>query len=220
MRGLFAALRDSRLLVPVRGKTREGVELAVVESPQGTTFHGFTDEQALLAAHPAGAPYITMSMPTLAGVVLEDSTATLVVDPGSADAGRLSRADLELLRDRLIPGPGGSATAAPGESLRVFAWNEPPSSVVRAVRATAPAQRGLQALLLFKGAFAGGEPHAMLAARFANDIGDSERRRALAALSASARPYLETGETFDVVDLSDQLGEAVTSVAQLVWSRS
>lgn len=220
MARLFEALGASRLLVPVQGRTGAAVELAVVVDADGTTFHAFSDEQALLAALGAEAPFVIVDAPALAATALSDPAGTLVVDAGSPTAGRLSRRDLELVRDRLVPGEAGSARAGPGGSLRLFGLSHAPADDLLEVLASAAAsQPGLESLHLFEGSFGEGGRHAMVGVRFAAETADGEQRTALAALSNAARPHVARGQLLDVIALSDELVEPVTAVARLVWTR-
>jgi SseB protein N-terminal domain/SseB protein C-terminal domain len=217
---LFGALGASRLLVPVQGRTREAVELAVVVDADGTTFHAFTDERALLAGLGAEAPYVTMDAPALAAAALSDPAGTVVVDAGSPAAGRLSRRDLELIRDRLVPGEAGSARAQPGGSLRLFGLSQAPADALLEALATAAAsQPALQSLHLFEGSFGGGDRHAMVGVRFAGRPPEDEQRAALAALSNAARPHVARGDLLDVIGLSEEREEPVAAVGKLVWPR-
>jgi hypothetical protein len=220
MARLFEALGASRLLVPVRGRTRAAVELAVVVDADGTTFHAFSDEQALLTALGADAPYVTMDAPALAAAALSDPAGTVVVDAGSPAAGRLSRRDLELIRDRLVPGEAGSARAQPGSSLRLFGLSQAPAdALLDALAMAAASQPGLESLHLFEGSFGAGDRHAMVGARFAGRPSEDEQRAAMAALSNAARPQLGRGELLDVIALGEELEEPVAGVGTLVWPR-
>lgn len=220
MAHLFEALGASRLLVPVQGRTRAAVELAVVVGADGTTFHAFTDERALLAGLGADAPYVTMDAPALAAAALSDPAGTLVVDAGSPAAGRLSRRDLELIRDRMVPGEAGSARAQSGGSLRLFGLSRAPSDTLLDALATAAAsQPGLVSLHLFEGSFGEGDRHTMVGTRFAGRPAEDEVRAALAALSNAARPHLGRGELLDVIALGQEFEEPVAAVGKLVWPR-
>lgn len=218
MARLFEALSASTLLVPVKGQTTEGVELAVAVRSDGSTYLAFSDERTLLTGLEAAASYVTMDAPTLATAVLSDPTGTLVVDAGSPAAGRLSRRDLELLRDRMVPGDEGSTRAQPGGTLRLFGLSrEPADALVDALAAAAPSHPGLESLHLFEGSFAKGDRHRMVGARFAAGTGEDQRRATLAAVSNAARPHLASGELLDVIALSDELEEPVAAVGRLVW---
>jgi type III secretion system (T3SS) SseB-like protein len=217
---LFEALGASRLLVPVKGGTGAAVALAVVVDSHGTTFHAFSDEQALLAALGPGAPYVTMEAPALAAVALSDPAGTLVVDAGRPAAGRLSRRDLELVRDRLVPGEAGSARAQSGGSLRLFGLSGAPSdTLLDALAAAAASQPGLASLHLFEGSLGEGDRHAMVGARFAAETSEDEQRTALAAMSSAARPHVARGELIDVIALSDELVDPVTALGRPIWPR-
>jgi SseB protein N-terminal domain len=217
---LFAAFGESRLLVPVQGRTRAAVELAVVVGDDGTTFHAFSDEQALLTGLAADVPYVTMDAPTLAATVLSDPAGTLVVDAGSPAAGRLSRRDLELIRDRLVPGEAGSARAQPGGSLRLFEPTRPLSDALLDALATAAAsQPVLESLHLFEGSLGGSGRHPMLGVGFAGDPPEDQQREAMAALSNAARPQLAPGDLLDVVALTTELEESVAALGRQVWRR-
>jgi hypothetical protein len=220
MARLFEALGASTLLVPVKGQANEAVELAVAVGSDGTTFYAFSDERALLTGLDAAAHYVTMDAPTLAAAVLSDPAGTLVVDAGNPGAGRLSRRDLELIRDRMVPGEAGSARAQPGGTLRLFALSRAPAdALVAALAAAAASQPSLASLHLFEGSFAEGDRHPMVGARFAGHPGEDEQRAALATLSDAARPHLGGEELLDVIALSEALEEPVAAVGTPVWRR-
>jgi hypothetical protein len=217
---LFEALGASRLLVPVQGRTRAAVELAVVVGDEGTTFYAFTDERALLTGMGADAPYVTMDAPTLAATALSDPAGTLVVDAGSPAAGRLSRRDLELIRDRLVPGEAGSVRAQAGGSLRVFQPSRPlTDALLHALTAAAASQPALESIHLFEGSLGEGDRHSMLGVGFAGDPAEDEQRAAMAALSNAARSELAPGELLDVVAVTKELEEPVAVVGTQVWRR-
>jgi hypothetical protein len=221
MRRLFERLMESRLLVPVRSANEKGVELAVVREPDGgATYHAFTDEGALTALLPLAAPYVTMAAPALAGTVLEEPGATLVVNPAGPDGGRLSRRDLEMVRDRLLPDAEGSLKAPPGGSLRVLELSEePPEELVAALRAAAEPQPGVLELYLFEGDFAGSDRHPFVGVRLDPALDEEERRGALARISEAVRPQLDPGAVLDVVALPEELLEVVTEVGRPIWER-
>lgn len=217
---LFEALGASRLLVPVQGRTRAAVELAVVVRDAGTTFYAFTDERALLTGMRADAPYVTMDAPTLAATALSDPAGTLVVDAGSPAAGRLSRPDLELIRDRLVPGEAGSLRAQAGGSLRLFEPSRPLTDALRNALATAAtSQPAVESVHLFEGSLGEGDRHPMLGVGFAGDPAETEQRAAMAALSGAARAEVAPGDLVDLVALTKELEEPVAVVGMQVWRR-
>ena len=129
---LFAALAESFLLVPVSAAGEQGAELALVREADGRpALHAFTGEAALAAAFPAQSPRVGVTAAKLAEVVLAIPEATLVLDPGSPSAGRLSRRDLELVRERLAPGREGSAPASPSPPRSAAPWQRRRSLLLR-----------------------------------------------------------------------------------------
>lgn len=219
MRALFRALIDSHLLIPVRRADQRGVELAVVEEPDGTTFHAFSSERTLLSALPDGVPYLVLAMPALARMVLDDPSATLVVDPAAPEGGRLNRRDLELLRDRLVPGEGGSAVAAPGGELRVFALSEePPEPLLRALREAAEREPCVEALHLFEGQLGLGERHLFVGVHLAEGTPGESRAPTLATLSEALRGQLSPNAFVDVVALDDEVLDPVRRAARTIWA--
>jgi hypothetical protein len=217
---LFELLGASRLLVPAQGRTRAGVELAVVVGDDGTTFYAFSDERALLTGMGADTPYVTMDAPALAAAALSDPAGTVVVDAGSPVAGRLSRRDLELISDRLVPGEAGSVRAQPGGSLRLFEPSHPiPDALLEALATAAASQPVLESLHLFEGSLGESGRHPMLGVGFAGDPPENQQRDAMAALSKAARPQLSPGELLDLVALTEELEEPVAALGRQVWPR-
>jgi hypothetical protein len=198
--------------VPVLGASEESVDLAVRQEPGGTTFYAFSDESAL----PPGARYVPMPAPVLAGVVLADPGATLVVDPGTADAGRVSRSELELVRDRHVPGSGGVATAAPGAALRVFPLaKEPPAALLAVLREEASRHPGIVSVHLFEGSFTTGERHAFVGVRLAGGLAEHQRVSTLTAIGRAAAGHLAGA---DVAELHGELLGAAAAVGRLVYA--
>jgi type III secretion system (T3SS) SseB-like protein len=218
MRELFEALGESRLLVPVHRGDERGVEIAVMEEPEaGTTFVAFTDPKALAAYAGEDARYIDMDAPRLADVVLSEPSATLVVESGRETSGRLSRADLELLRDRLVP--EGVRTAAPADagSLRLFSLSLPVSdALAEAVARACERQPAVREAYIFEGTFGDGPRHLFLGLRFDPDAGEEEQAAARGALAEAARPALGPGEPLDVVGLLPAMLEPVAELGRRV----
>jgi len=217
---LFAALAESFLLVPVSAAGEQGAELALVREADGRpALHAFTGEAALAAAFPAQSPRVGVTAAKLAEVVLAIPEATLVLDPGSPSAGRLSRRDLELVRERLAPGREGSA-ALPRGSLGVLGPGEPlPAALRRALAEAALAASEVFALYAFEGVLGEGERHRLVGARLDPLRPEGERRRALRELSEAARAHLPAGATLDLIALTPALLEPVAEAGELLWER-
>lgn len=218
MRELFEALGESRLLLPVHGEDEQGVEIAVMEEPgAGTTFVAFTDPKALTAYAGEDARHIEMDARRLADVVLNEPSATLVVESGRETSGRLSRADLELLRDRLVPDAAGTATPADDSSLRLFSLSLPVSDTLTEVVARAcERQPAVQEAYLFEGAFGDGPRHLLLGLRFDPETSDEEQAAARRAMAEAVRPALGPGEPLDVAGLLPGMLEPVAALGRRV----
>jgi hypothetical protein len=216
---LFEALGGSRLLVPVHGEDDRGVELAVMEQPDGsTTFVAFTDLKALVAHAGEDAQYVEMDARDLAAVVLDEPSATLVVESGRETGGLLSRPDLALLRDRLVPREDGTATPAEGGSLRLFQLLLPvPPELGQVVARACDRQPGVEEAYLFEGAFGEGARHLFLGLRFDPRSGDEEQAAGRHALAEAARPALGPGQPLDVVGLLPDMLEPVAELGRRIW---
>jgi hypothetical protein len=219
MRELFEALGESRLLVPVHGEDDRGVELAVMEQPDGsTTFVAFTDLNALVAHAGEDARYVEMDARELAAVVLDDPSATLVVESGRETGGLLSRPDLALLRDRLVPREDGTATPAEGGSLRLFPLSLPvPGGLEQVIARACDRQPGVEEAYLFEGSFGEGPRHLFLGLRFDPGSGDEQQAAGRHALAEVARPALGPGAPLDVVGLLPSMFEPVAELGRRVW---
>jgi hypothetical protein len=219
MRELFEALGDSRLLVPVHGEGDRGVELAVMEQPDGsTTFVAFTDLKALVAHAGEDVRYVEMDARELAAVVLDEPTATLVVESGRETGGLLSRPDLTLLRDRLVPREDGTATPAEGGSLRLFPLSLLiPDGLEQVIARACDRQPGVEEAYLFEGAFGAGPRRLFLGLRFGPRSGDEEQAAGRHALAEAARPALGPGEPLDVVGLLPDMLEPVAELGRRIW---
>jgi len=217
---LFAALAESLLLVPVSAAGEQGAELALVREADGRlALHAFTGEAALAAALPAQSPRVGVAAAKLAEVVLAIPEATLLLDPGSATAGRLSRRDLGLVREALVPGPEGSA-AVPAGSLVALAPAEPlPRALICALAEAALDAREVLALYAFEAALGEGERHPLVGVRLDPWRPKGEHRRALWALSEAARAHLPAEATLDLVALAPAMLEPVAEAGELLWER-
>jgi hypothetical protein len=219
MRELFEALGESRLVVPVHGGDDRGVEIAVMEQPDGTTtFVAFTDPKALAAYAGEEARYVDMDSRELAGLVLSEPSATLLVESGRETGGRLSRRDLELLRDRMVPSDTGTATPAEDGALRLFSLSLSVSGdLTRAVARESERQPAVQEAYLFEGAFGAGPRHLLLGLRLDPEASDEEQAAARTALAEAARPALGPGEPLDVVGLLPEMLEPVAALGRRAW---
>lgn len=221
VRALFSALGESRLLVPIRGTSEEGAELAIVQEAEGRpAVHAFTDEATLGAVLAPDTRYVVVAAPKLAATVLAIPEATLVIDPGSPEGGRLSPQDLELVRERLSPGREDSAAVPADDSLRVLdRVDSLPDALLTALREAAAGILGVLALYVFEGALGEGERHPFVGARLDPFGPESEHRRTLAALSEAARTALPAETKLDLISLTPGMLEPVAATGELVWER-
>ena len=217
---LFAALAESFLLVPVTAAGEQGAELALVREADGrAALHAFTDEAALAAALPAQSPRVGVAAAKLAEVVLAIPEATLVLDPGSPSAGRLSRRDLELVRERLAPGPERSAALAAGALVPLAPAEPLPGALICALEEAALAASEVLALYAFDGVLGEGGRHPLVGARLDPWRPGGERRRALRELTEAARAHLPAEATLDLIALTPALLEPVARAGELLWER-
>jgi hypothetical protein len=219
MRELFDALGQSRLVLPVRGGGDKGVEIAVMEQPDGaTTFVAFTDPKALAAFAGEDARYVDMDARQLADVVLSDPSATLLVESGRETGGRLSRGDLQLLRDRLAPRDSHTFAPTDDGGLRLFNLSLPVSdALVQAVVQDCERHPAVREAYICEGAFGDGPRHLLLGLRFDPAAEDDEQAAARSALAAAAQPALGPGELLDVIGLLPAMLEPVTALCRRVW---
>lgn len=222
MRDLFAALIASLVVVPVRGETENGVELAVVEGGDATTyFHAFTDASALEAFAGGSVRYVAMGAPGLAATVLSDPTATLLINAAGPDGGQLSRRDLEFVRDGLVPGFDQPARTTSETSLRIFTLSEdPPEGLVTALRATGERLPAVLALHGFEGALGAGDRHLFVGADFDHRTPDEQRQGCLSELSAAARPHVPADDHMDFIALPPEYADPVAAAGRLLWARN
>lgn len=217
---LFRALAESLLLVPVRAASEQGAELAVVSEVHGRpALHAFTHLGAVEALLARETPTVAIQAPRLARTALSIADATLLIDPGSPVAGRLSRRDLELLRDRLAPGPEGLAVPLPGAGMRLFAAEWLTAELSRALRGAAAGIPSILALHAFEGAFAEGERHPLLGVELDPARAAGERRQALASLSQAARAQLPPDTTLDVAELTPAMLDQLDALGEPLWRR-
>jgi len=217
---LFTALAESAVLVPIAAASEQGVELLEVREADGRpAFHAFTDEAALTGALSPDTPRVAVAAAKLAEVVLGVPGATLVLDPGSAAAGRLSRRDLELVRERLAPGPERSAALAAGALVPLAPAEPLPGALICALEEAALAASEVLALYAFDGVLGEGGRHPLVGARLDPWRPGGERRRALRELTEAARAHLPAEATLDLIALTPALLEPVARAGELLWER-
>jgi len=218
---LFAVLSASEVVVPVRGEGPEGPELAVQEDTDGAvTFFAFSDVQAMRAAAPSETPHVTMSSPVLARTVLAEPRATLVVDAGESHAGRLSRPQLEALRDGLSPTSEETAETTENSDLRLFPLqSELAEPLVAAVRDAAASEEAVHAVHAFEGSFRSGVRHRFLGVAFIPGADPSSREPALRAMVEVSRPHLAPEEPIDIIALEGEVVDPALAAGQLLWQR-
>ena len=221
---LFNALTGSVLLVPVRTKNDEpvendaGVEIAAHRDKTGVTYFGYTDLRELGAATGPSGPYVAMEAPVLARTVLEDPEGTLVINSASADAGRLSRRDLEVLADRIVPQEGGRSVGSRDGTLRIFPLTSAPSpTFVSALADVGRALPAIRSIDLFEGALGEGTRHLFVGVAIDPSASDEDVRATMGKVAEALSRLLPRNERADVIRLQGSIAERAAAVCTPVF---
>jgi hypothetical protein len=228
----YRILRDATLIVPSPGLeaqlpmdrhlTAEGevkVHLIGMDAPDGSrAIVAFTSEAALLRWRPVGCPSLGLGMKDLAGLVLRNDGATLILNPKGPAGGLVTRAELATFAEGRAPSAGPAVELVPATRMQVRELPQPlPDKVAAAVRDACAAEPAV-ALVHAAEIHIGGGP-ARLLLGFALDPGTDPGKVLPRLLEDIAARAGDTGAEAIVLDGST-LAERVRALAPPVYRRN
>lgn len=156
---LFGLLLDARLIVatrdappaPVRRVTEseEPLSVRMHQDEDGDLMPLFTSVATLQEWLPQGSGYAVIAAPVLFQMATANTTARIVIDPGSSTQGILTRFEIATLASGRLP-LGGSERVAAGTEVDIGPpTTRPPDDVVHALRDELAATPAAQAAWLF-----------------------------------------------------------------------
>ncbi|MCJ7549303.1 MAG: SseB family protein [Anaerolineae bacterium] len=172
----------------------------------GIVMIAFTDEDAALAWEPEGLPYIGLRGLDLLLIAAENEVAEIVLNPGSANAYRLSQGDILALAQRRMPdattehnragAEGAMVLIGPPEEIPPEAWQE----AFTAILSNYPS---ITSAYLFQLHIAPQGPRHVIGLALVTGMAADAQDRVLTALLSEVEEQLPQGLVLELVLLDD-----------------
>ena len=193
---LFRRLRDSTLVVappeapPTTGMRRAGegdhLRLVTLEDEEGSMLPVFTSVDTLLEWRASGGGYAALPARSLFEMAASTSTSKLLINPGSATGGIVTRQDLDALARGRLP-LGSTEVIAEETQVRIGRPAHPPSAeVLQAVRQALAAEQRCVAGWLFLMQRGATDPELMVGVELAPGVVGESERAAMRAIAEGA----------------------------------
>jgi len=172
----------------------------------GIVMIAFTDEDAALAWEPEGLPYIGLRGLDLLLIAAENEVAEIVLNPGSANAYRLSQGDILALAQQRMPDQSTEHSRAGAESAMVLIGppeEMPPEPWQEAFTAILSNCPSIASAYLFQLHIAPQGPRHVIGLALATGMAADAQDRVLTALLSEVEEQLPQGLVLDIVLLDD-----------------
>ena len=236
---LYTALLASELfLVSMPGENSEALpagevtlqegqqlSLATIRDPEGRTFlPAFTDVDRLSTSLPAGEKtrYVRINTAAVCRMFLQGEGEGIVINPGQAPSGVVSRSEAQLLATGTVPHVDENGQiAAPMQMRVVIAKPETPpaQSLVDAVMSEAPKHAIVREVHVFKGNVEGQPPRLILGLSVDDGLTPEQMQPAFEAVGQAAYDARGDTEDFDMMPLNDQMLEAIRPLEVVIYLR-
>jgi hypothetical protein len=242
---VYEALLGSMLLVPVpeipadlsglgpglhTATSKTQIQLRrVIDRNQIPITTAFTDLEALKNWDP-NTPYLGLNAPDLFRLVMGTDIQEVAINPFDPvrkmirAGGRVTRAELELLANRVVPGSAESKTVQfqlrANEKVLIGRPASPPSPAVEELlRSTAAAFAAIAELYVFQMATQAGPSHTVIGISLGEDVSREQQDEIARSLGASVQAELKGGQSLDFMFLRGAMREQIRKLGALIFRR-
>ena len=242
---VYEALLGSMLLVPVpeipadlsglgpglhTATSKTLIQLRrITDRNQTQVTTAFTDLEALRNWDP-NTPYLGLNAPDLFRLVMGTDIQEVAINPFDPirkmirPGGRVTRAELELLAKRIVPGSPESKTAQfqlkANEKVLIGRPANPPSpAVAELLRSTAASLPSISELYVFQMATQAGSSHTVIGINVSEDVSREQQDEIARSLGASVQAELKTGQSLDFMFLRGAMREQIRGLGALIFRR-
>ena len=242
---VYEALLGSMLLVPVpeipadlsglgpglhTATSKTQIQLRrVIDRNQIPITTAFTDLEALKNWDP-NTPYLGLNAPDLFRLVMGTDIQEVAINPFDPvrkmirAGGRVTRAELELLANRVVPGSAESKTVQfqlrANEKVLIGRPASPPSPAVEELlRSTAAAFAAIAELYVFQMATQAGPSHTVIGISLGEDVSREQQDEIARSLGASVQAERKGGQSLDFMFLRGAMREQIRKLGALIFRR-
>jgi SseB protein N-terminal domain/SseB protein C-terminal domain len=242
---VYEALLGSMLLVPVpeipadlsglgpglhTATSKTQIQLRrVIDRNQIPITTAFTDLEALKNWDP-NTPYLGLNAPDLFRLVMGTDIQEVAINPFDPArkmiraGGRVTRAELEPLANRVVPGSAESKTVQfrlrANEKVLIGRPASPPSPAVEALlRSTAASFAAIAELYVFQMATQAGPSRTVIGINLGEDVSREKQDEIARSLGASVQAELKGGQSLDFMFLRGAMREQIRKLGAVIFRR-
>lgn len=242
---VYEALLGSMLLVPVpeipadlsglgpglhTATSKTQIQLRrVIDRNQIPITTAFTDLEALKNWDP-NTPYLGLNAPDLFRLVMLTDIQEVAINPFDPvrkmirAGGRVTRAELELLASRVVPGSAESKAVQfqlrANEKVLIGRPASPPSPAVeQLLRSTATSFAAIAELYVFQMATQAGPSHTVIGINLGEDVSREQQDEIARSFGASVQAELKGGQSLDFMFLRGAMREQIRKLGAVVFRR-
>jgi hypothetical protein len=242
---VYEALLGSMLLVPVpeipadlsglgpglhTATSKTQIQLRrVIDRNQIPITTAFTDLEALKNWDP-NTPYLGLNAPDLFRLVMVTDIQEVAINPFDPvrkmirAGGRVTRAEVELLASRVVPGSAESKAVQfqlrANEKVLIGRPASPPSPAVEELlRSTAASFAAIAELYVFQMATQAGPSHTVIGINLGEDVSREQQDEIARSLGASVQAELKGGQSLDFMFLRGAMREQIRKLGAVIFRR-
>lgn len=242
---VYEALLGSMLLVPVpeipadlsglgpglhTATSKTQIQLRrVIDRNQIPITTAFTDLEALKNWDP-NTPYLGLNAPDLFRLVMVTDIQEVAINPFDPvrkmirAGGRVTRAELELLASRVVPGSAESKAVQfqlrANEKVLIGRPASPPSPAVEELlRSTAASFAAIAELYVFQMATQAGPSHTVIGINLGEDVSREQQDEIARSFGASVQAELKGGQSLDFMFLRGAMREQIRKLGAVIFRR-
>ena len=242
---VYEALLGSMLLVPVpeipadlaglgpgfhTATSKTQIQLRrITDRNQVQVTAAFTDLEALKNWDP-NTPYLGLNAPDLFRLVIGTDIQEVAINPFDPvrkmirPGGRVTRAELELLANGIVPGSPASKTIQlplkANEKVLIGRPTKPPSPAVEELlRSKAASFSSIGELYVFQMATQAGSSHTVIGINLREDVSREQQDEIARSMGASVQAELKGGQSLDFMFLRGAMLEQIRALGGLIFRR-
>jgi hypothetical protein len=189
----------------------------------------FTDLEALKNWDPH-TPYLGLNAPDLFRLVMGTDIQEVAINPFDPirkmirPGGRLTRAELEVLANGIVPGSPASTTMQlqlkANEKVLIGRPSKPPSPAVQELlRSTAASFPSIGELYVFQMATQDGSRHTVVGINLSEDVSREQQDEIARSLGSSVQAELKGGQSLDFMFLRGAMRDQIRALGGLIFRR-
>lgn len=203
------------------------VSLATIRDPNGAVYlPAFTDVDRMSNTLPEDAKYLRVPAPAAFRMFLQGQGNGIVINPGQAPSGVITRGEAELLAQGVVPeiGENGQLVGAPARQMRIGIGKlqtPAPESFVEAIRAAAAGIPAVREVHLFVAGLEDQPPRQMIGVAIDDSVPPDQMHPLFDAIGKAAfAARVEGQDAFDMMPLAAELLDAIKPLDAAVYVRA